>query len=45
VPAVIEPLEPSFRTLLLARVGQLALIFTVVTLLVLAMSFVANAMR
>lgn len=45
VAAVIEPLEPSFRTLLLARVGQLALIFTVVTLLVLAMSFVANAMR
>lgn len=45
VPAVVEPLEPSLRTLLLARVGQLALIFTAVTLLVLAMSLVANAMR
>jgi hypothetical protein len=31
--------------MLLARVGQLALIFVAVTILILAMSLVANAMR
>jgi hypothetical protein len=44
-PAVAEPLVPSLSTLLVARVGQLALIFVVVTILILAMSLVANAMR
>ena len=44
-PAVAEPLAPSLGTLLFARVGQLALIFVVVTILILAMSLVANAMR
>ena len=31
--------------MLVARVGQLALMFVVVTILILAMSLVANAMR
>ena len=44
-PAVAEPLAPSLGTLLVARIGQLALIFVVVTILILAMSLVANAMR
>jgi hypothetical protein len=44
-PAVFEPLVPSFGALLVARVAQLALIFVAVTLLVLVMSLVANAMR
>jgi hypothetical protein len=46
-PAAVvdEPYKPSFSALLVARVGQLALIFVVVTILVLAMSIVANAMR
>lgn len=44
-PAVAEPLAPSLGTLLVARVGQLALIFVVVTIIILAMSLVANAMR
>jgi hypothetical protein len=44
-PAVAQPLAPSLGTLLVARVGQLALIFVVVTILILAMSLVANAMR
>jgi hypothetical protein len=44
-PAVAEPLVPSFGAPLVARVGQLALVFVVVTLLVLAMSLAANAMR
>lgn len=35
----------SVGALLVARVGQLALIFVAVTILVLAMSLVANAMR
>lgn len=39
------PFAPGLGAMLLARVGQLALIFVVVTLLVLAMSLVANAMR
>jgi hypothetical protein len=44
-PAVAAPLAPSLGALLVARVGQLALIFVVVTILILAMSLVANAMR
>jgi hypothetical protein len=44
-PAVVEPLAPSLGAMLVARIGQLALIFVVVTLLVLAMALVANAMR
>lgn len=44
-PAGAEPLAPSLGTLLVARVGQLALIFVVVTILILAMSLVANATR
>jgi hypothetical protein len=39
------PSVPSVGALLLARVGQLALIFVVVTILILAMSLVANGMR
>jgi hypothetical protein len=48
VPAVVavdEPHAPSLAALLVARVGQLALIFVAVTLVILAMSLVANAMR
>ena len=47
VPAVVvdEPYIPSAGALLVARLGQLALIFIAVTILVLAMSIVANAMR
>ena len=44
-PPVAEPLAPSLGTLLVARVGQLALVFVAVTILVLVMSLVANAMR
>jgi hypothetical protein len=44
-PAVAAPLAPSLGALLVARIGQLALIFVVVTILILAMSLVANAMR
>ncbi|HKN62758.1 MAG TPA: hypothetical protein VJV76_00350 [Gaiellaceae bacterium] len=44
-PALVEPLAPSLGALLVARVGQLALIFIAVTILVLVMSLVANAMR
>jgi hypothetical protein len=44
-PAVAEPLVPSLAALLVARVGQLVLIFVVVTILILVMSLVANAMR
>lgn len=44
-PAVYKPHAPSVGALLLARVGQLALIFVAVTILILAMSLVANAMR
>lgn len=44
-PPVAEPLAPSLGAMLVARVGQLALVFVVVTILVLAMSLVANAMR
>jgi hypothetical protein len=45
VAVVNEPHGPSLGTLLAARVGQLALIFIAVTILVLTMSIVANAMR
>jgi hypothetical protein len=44
-PAVAESLAPSLGTILVARVGQLALVFVAVTILVLVMSVVANAMR
>ena len=44
-PAVDAPYAPSLGALLVARIGQLALIFIVVTILVLAMSLVANATR
>ena len=44
-PADYKPYAPSVGALLVARVGQLALIFVVVTILILAMSLVANAMR
>lgn len=44
-PAVQAPYAPSLAALLVARVGQLVLIFIAVTILVLAMSLVANAMR
>jgi hypothetical protein len=43
--AAAEPSGPSLGVILVARVGQLALIFVAVTILVLAMSLVANAMR
>jgi hypothetical protein len=43
--AVHESNAPSVAALLVARVGQLALIFVAVTILILAMSLVANAMR
>lgn len=44
-PVVYRPYAPSVGALLVARVGQLALIFVVVTILILAMALVANAMR
>ena len=44
-PAVAEPHVTSVRAMLVSRVGQLALVFVVVALLVLAMSLVANATR
>jgi hypothetical protein len=40
-----QPSVPSLGAMLVARVGQLALVFVVVTILVLAMSLVAQAMR
>jgi hypothetical protein len=43
--SVGAPRAPSLGALLVARVGQLALIFVLVTVLILAMSLVANAMR
>jgi hypothetical protein len=43
--ALDEAFAPSLGAMLVARVGQLALIFVAVTILVLAMSLVANAMR
>jgi hypothetical protein len=44
-PEVGEAFAPSLGGLLVARVGQLALVFVLVTTLVLAMSLVAHAMR
>ena len=43
--AIPEPLAPSLGAMVGARVLQLALVFVAVTILVLAMSIVANAMR
>jgi hypothetical protein len=40
-----EPFSPSMGAMVVARVGQLALVFVAVTILVLAMSLVAQAMR
>jgi len=40
-----EPFTPSLGGMLVARVTQLALVFAAVTILTLAMSLVANAMR
>jgi hypothetical protein len=40
-----QPFAPSLGAMLVARVGQLALMFVAVTILILAMSLVANAMR
>ena len=42
---VDEPFVPSLGAILVSRVVQLAGVFVVVTVLVLAMSLVANAMR
>ena len=44
-PDVGEVFAPSLGAILVGRVGQLALVFVVVTTLVLAMSLVAQAMR
>ena len=44
-PDVGEAFAPSLGAILVARVGQLALVFVLVTALVLAMSLVAHAMR
>ena len=44
-PSGPELTAPSLGAMLVARVGQLALVFVVVTILVLAMSLVAQAMR
>jgi hypothetical protein len=44
-PVALERFSPSIGALVVARVGQLALIFAVVTILVLAMSLVAQGMR
>lgn len=43
--ALVEPRMPSLGALVVARVGQLALIFVAVTLLTLLLSVVAQAMR
>lgn len=40
-----EASAPPLGAMLVARVGQLALVFVAVTILVLVMSIVANAMR
>jgi hypothetical protein len=44
-PARNESHEPSLSAILVSRVVQLAAIFVFVTILILAMSLVANAMR
>jgi hypothetical protein len=43
--AIDEPFTQSLGGMLVARVTQLALVFAAVTILTLAMSLVANAMR
>lgn len=43
--AAVEPFEPSLRAILVSRVVQLGLVFVAVTIVVLAMSLVASAMR
>lgn len=42
---VVEPFQPSFGAVLVSRVVQLGLIFVAVTVVVLALSLVASAMR
>jgi hypothetical protein len=44
-PVTDEPFVPSLGAILVSRVVQLTGVFVVVTILVLAMSLVANAMR
>jgi hypothetical protein len=46
-PATVddEPFSPPIGAMVVARVGQLALVFMAVTIVVLAMSLVAQAMR
>jgi hypothetical protein len=44
-PPVDEPRAPSFGRMVVARITQLALVFAAITILTLAMSLVANAMR
>lgn len=44
-PAAEEPFALSLGAMVVARVTQLALVFATVTILTLAMSLVANAMR
>jgi hypothetical protein len=44
-PQVSEPVARSLGGMVVARVTQLALVFAAVTILTLAMSLVANAMR
>ena len=44
-PVLDESLVPSLGAILVSRVVQLAAVFVVVTILILAMSLVANAMR
>jgi hypothetical protein len=43
--AAVEPVERSLGAVLFSRVVQLALVFVAVTVVVLAMSLVASAMR
>jgi hypothetical protein len=45
IPVLEEPLAPSLGAMLVSRVVQLALVFVAVTIVILAMSLVANAMR
>jgi hypothetical protein len=45
LPVIEKSLVPSLGAMLVSRVVQLAAIFAVVTIVILAMSLVANAMR
>ena len=45
IPVVERSLVPSLGAILVSRIVQLAAIFAVVTIVILAMSLVANAMR